>query len=225
MEVFEKMTKKFVNSDRRLIEIAKLHTRKASIITNDEFVKVLKFLSECTRTKYLDIEDALYYLGDTGINSLSNTIESAADHITLNTSNANFVGTRALLGFQKLKNGAPYYGVYFAGTAYDIPVYGVSFYDKEAKSLRGYIPLYGNLINLDVMAGLGDEGNSFYFEDVAEAYISKKLLPKSYNTCNPKYEELDKFTLAYLKKYGFKSIAEACGDWDAIAEDLEAALG
>ena len=225
MEVSKKMSEKFLNSDRRLVEVVKLHSNKASIITYDEFVNVLKFLSDSTRTKYLDIEDALYYLAETGVNAFSNTMESPADCVRTYSEKANYNGSRSLLGFQKLKNGAPYYGVYFAGTQYDIPVYGVIYYDKEAKSLRGYVPLFGNLINLDVMAGLGDEGNSFYFEDAAEIYISQNLLPKSYNMTNPMYNELDKFTRVYISKYGFKKISDVFGNWDAIAEDLEAAIG
>jgi hypothetical protein len=225
VEDFKKMSKKFVNSDRRLVEVAKMHTNKASVISYDEFVKVLKFLSDSTRTKYLDIGDALYYLADNGVNPFSNTMESPGDCVGTYNSRARFSGTRSLLGFQKLKSGAPYYGVYFAGTAYDIPAYGVVYYDKEAKTLRGYVPLFGNLINLDTMAALGDEGNSFYFEDAANQYISEKLLPKSFNVTNPDYDDLNKFTKVYVNKFGFKTPADACGDWDAIAEDLEAALG
>ena len=220
------MNEKYLNNNPALLEIAKENKTKARKITISELISHMKNLAEIgeNKTGYLNLSESLYSFDGSSVNNLCNFLESSGDCIDNTNKLSMFNHVGSLIGFHTLSNGAAYYGFYFSETIYDVPAFAVMYYDSKEAKLKVYVPLYGNAINLETLSGLGAEANSFYFDDVAVKYIEAGLLPKSFNYLRPTIKEFTEFTKVYLNKYGFKSIDELELSWEAIHEDLEAAL-
>ena len=220
------MNEKYLNNNPALLEIAKENKTKARKITISELISHMKNLAQVGKNNrgYLNLSESLYSFEGSSVNNLCAFFESSGDCIDNTNTLSMFDNIGSLIGFHTLSNGAAYYGFYFAETAYDIPTFGVMYYDSKESKLKVYVPLYGNAINLETLSGLGAEANSFYFDDVALGYIEAGLLPKSFNYMRPTVREFEAFTKVYLKKYGFESINELELSWEAIHKDLEAAL-
>ena len=220
------MNEKYLNNNPALLEIAKENKTKARKITISELISHMKSLAEVGKnnTGYLNLSESLYSFEGGSVNNLCKFLESSGDCIDNTNTLSMFDNIGSLIGFHTLSNGAAYYGFYFAETSYDVPAFGVMYYDSKEAKLKIYVPLYGNAINLETLSGLGAEANSFYFDDVAVKYIEAGLLPKSFNYMKPTTAELEEFANVYVKKYGFESIYEIDLSWEAIHKDLEAAL-
>lgn len=114
-----------------------------------------------------------------------------------------------LLGINTLENGLTFLGC-IAGGDWEYPVFFIIYWD--GKALRGYIPTYGNCVNLDFKTAFGSEGE---YEDLDEEVILKK--PK-YNDYDRKKDDLSSY---YLKCEGLTEDDDPDINWDAVKKDIE----
>lgn len=90
---------------------------------------------------------------------------------------------KSLIGLHTLSNGLAFLGMY-AGGDWEYPVFFIIYFD--GKSLRGYIPTCGNMINLDFKTAFGSE------DDSEKVEVEDVLSKPPYDDCN------GEFLLAYL---------------------------
>ena len=128
-----------------------------------------------------------------------------------------------LTGYQTLDNGLNFIGVQ-AGGDWEYPVFFIFYWDGE--KLRGYIPHYGNPVNLDLMMAFGSE-DYYGIDEKKEESIKKQYKERGLLTSDdPDFESYD---IEYLKKYKMKDwkdwLESDLGyNWDAIEKDIMAAI-
>lgn len=109
-----------------------------------------------------------------------------------------------LMGVNTLDNGLTFAGFY-AGGDWEYPLFFIVYYD--GKSLRGYIPSYGNNYNVDFNTAFGSEEECDNYDEV----VAKKY----------KGVPCDDFLEYYIKREGGDPKGEIDFNWDAIKEDIE----
>lgn len=228
----------FVNDNIKLLNAAKHQTIQAAKISNQEFIDNLKTLITALRiynsgTDYSDsILSSIFTCAATSIlwnidksipyecseeNAIAWWDSKALDELKYNIP---FEEKDNVLGLNQSATGVPYLGVLYTswyGIA-EIPFFAAIYYDSDVKAFRTYVPLYGNLINVDCKSSFGYEVNSSRYLDVVEAYKKKGLLDKTFNVDSKTASE--EVVKAYLKKQGLKP-DELKGSWDAIKQELD----
>lgn len=114
-----------------------------------------------------------------------------------------------LLGINTLNNGLTFLGC-IAGGDWEYPVFFIIYWD--GKSLRGYIPSYGNCINLDFKTAFGSEEDS---ESTDEEIVLKKSKYKDFNVRE------DEFSSYYFKCEGLSGADNPDINWGAVKIDIE----
>lgn len=109
--------------------------------------------------------------GEIDYRRLTPTVEKDLDKVkfdceNITEENCKF-GPEYLIGYHKLSNGMPYYGV-CAGGDWETPVFFCIYWD--GKKLRGYIPEQGNLWNTDTKEAYGNN-------DTADLKNARKRWP------------------------------------------------
>ena len=121
------------------------------------------------------------------------------------------VGTTNLTGMHTLKNGLTFYGYFHSVDCGPSCAFVIIYHD--GKKLRAYVPTRGNTVNVILKCVVGMEYESID-PDEAEAKYRKHGIWK-----DNEYD--DELIWLYLDKYNLK---DACCDWDAILEDIEARI-
>jgi hypothetical protein len=123
-----------------------------------------------------------------------------------------------LMGLRTLSNGLTFYG-FKIGADWEIPIFMMLYYD--GKSIRLYVPTYGNCVNTDLKCAFGSE-IEYEIEDGCK-------FEKTYRKLGIWIEksEWDKIpqplVTMYLNKYGI-SVNDLKCNWDAIREDIESRI-
>ena len=127
----------------------------------------------------------------------------------------NNIGT-PLLGLQTLPNGFTFLGVE-GGADWGEPMFYVMYWD--GKTIRVYIPTYGNMVNLDTKTAFGLESEGDVdLDNLINKYRKLGLFTRS---CEDVYFDIDsqEWMDMYAKRYGLDSTNFAfC--WEAIQEDI-----
>lgn len=205
----------YLNMDRKLI---KKGGRKAVKISKEELLKKLYNLYKKSEEYYdEDITEANFdetYHLNTEIFIENKIIEKDLSKISFGYDN--FIASRedisdkkALVGFNTLENGLTFFGVVDAGDD-EFSIFYIIYFD--GKNLRGYIPSYGNLINLDFKTAFGGE---YYNCDNYKEILKKKG-----------YDDNEDFITQYAEKHGVVFSKDSVFDinWDAIIEDIESRI-
>lgn len=205
----------YLNMDRKLI---KKGGRKAVKISKEELLKKLYNLYKKSEEYYdEDITEANFdetYHLNTEIFIENKIIEKDLSKISFGYDN--FIASRedisdkkALVGFNTLENGLTFFGVVDSGDD-EFSIFYIIYFD--GKNLRGYIPSYGNLINLDFKTAFGGE---YYNCDNYKEILKKKG-----------YDDNEDFIIQYAEKHGVVFSKDSVFDinWDAIIEDIESRI-
>ena len=136
---------------------------------------------------------------------------------TIDTSTPN------LLGINTLENGLTFLGC-MAGGDWEYPLFFIIYFD--GKDLRGYVPCYGNPVNLDFKCAFGSENECDNYYDVLETEDYKRFLIKyeqEYEGEDEEYPDYTKCSSHYLRKLGatkedLKGIVTV--NWNAVKEDI-----
>lgn len=116
----------------------------------------------------------------------------------------------AIIGFFTFENGLTILGTLMEG--WGSPVSVIFYYD--GKNIRGYIPTYGNNINVDFKTSFLMEQESPNYDTIVSKYKESGLINKN-------EKEFDVSEI-YLRKYGI-SLEEFNEDninWNAVKEDI-----
>lgn len=223
--------KVFVNMDRKLI---KKGGRKAAKISQDDFLSHIRvamakgdpyivedLLDDFREDNNLDDNDSIdnlllnkYMLknyiniyalreGCSKLDSDLNKVVFDMENYESNNNSGNEPDGN-LMGLHTLENGLTLMGFY-AGGDWEFPLFFIVYWD--CKSLRGYIPSYGNTYNIDFKTAFGSEEECDKYDEV----LSKH------------YKDADDNDLLeyYIERQGDDSTAELDFNWEAIREDIE----
>lgn len=207
----------YANTDRKLI---KRGGRNAVKISQDELFKLIHKQHNLSSDRYYQkILFADFTTEDISLGVLreNSKIDKDLSKVQFDDENNGAVNydndpgrPKGLIGLQTLPNGLTFLGMY-AGGDWEYPVFFIIYYD--GKSLRGYIPTCGNMINLDFKTAFGSE------DDSEKVDIDEVMSKPPYNNCN------GKFLLAYLGLLGTfqsgKDLLDLQFNWELIQEDIE----
>lgn len=175
----------YLNTDKKLI---KKGGRKANMCSIDFLkTKIENVLKKSSEYDDSEIEDMLKS-GDISIIDIfenSSKIETDLGKVQFDLENCTsksgeFTDYGGLLvGFHTLSNGLSFLGCLAEGD-WEYPVFFIIYYD--GKSLRGYVPICGNLINRDGMSAFGNnDDEKFMQKELGADYNESSWKEVQYN--------------------------------------------
>ena len=127
-----------------------------------------------------------------------------------------------LLGYHSYKDKFSWIGCMIGGDG-AISVYTIFYYDGQ--QIRGYVPVRGNMVNLDANCALMGEYDCPRYDDdefdeyeLINIYVRQGLITKA---------DASSMDLAdiYVRKYGYTEYEDVDYNWDAIEEDIKVTFG
>lgn len=210
------MILKHINMDKGLLRQG---GRKAVRISEHELVK--KLYDVHLKTKYIDVGDD-FDAESINFDCVVNLPNVKKDLEKVNFDFENSYCTKLdtpvidesvpnLLGINTIKDGIPFLGC-MAGGDWEYPLFFIIYWDGE--DFRGYIPSYGNVINLDFKCAFGSEGDSLIVD------TEEVLKRTKYVGCDIEYA-----STVYLKEQGLDDRKDVIVvNWDAVREDIESRI-
>lgn len=204
-----------INMDKRLIRVG---GRKSVEITEDELLDIIFDVHQKEEPDDYENEDKEYFdESDVNLSILKcvSKLEKDLSKIRFDSENFNCCNNDEpesnLIGLHTLENGLTFLGG-MAGGDWEIPVFIIIYWDGS--SLRGYIPMYGNTIDLDFKCAFGSE------EDTSISNIEKTL--KKYGFPGDSTDDIpNNFYEIYAKAQGIdKTNNKIVVNFDAIKEDI-----
>lgn len=210
------MSKNYINMNKKLI---KKGGRKATKISKEDFFQKIVSLHKESE-EYQDYLDEDFNYDDFSETDIyfevlmeSSRIKKDLAKVKFDGENWQFSleemhkeeGEEPLVGVHALENGLTFLGGY-AGGDWECPVFFIIY--LYGKSLRGYIPSYGNTYNLDFKTAFGSETESNKYESVLEK--------KKYTS------EDDMIQHEYISRQGVEveESYELDWNWEALKEDI-----
>ena len=126
-----------------------------------------------------------------------------------------------ILGFHTLENGFSFLGG-MAGGDWEYPLFFIIYWD--GKSLRGYIPTYGNSFNVDFKSAFGSEMESDNAEDIYDKKYKEeedKLIEKlKKQKRKVEFHSYELISDVYVMRYGVEDYTDVEINEEAVIEDI-----